>query len=317
MRDAKRPDVNFSVVIPLFNKAPHVRRAIESALEQTLAPHEVIVVDDGSTDDGLAIVRAMADPRIVVLTRSPPGPGGYAARNLAMQQATGDWVAFLDADDLWHPRHLADLAAARDAAAGDVGCLFSGFTIKEEGRDRLYPIDERFIRSGHAITLATFIRGWLATQRCPMWTGAIAIRRDVLRETGDFPAGRAKRGGDKDLWLRCVAHTNAAFAPAATAEFHQDTVNRVTKSTAHAQLPILVETIRDLMPKASAEERKLLRRLLNQEVALYARHAAGAGATVGAEFLRVLFYPEGVRDAAKVIVYAMLAASGLRRPGRN
>jgi len=311
--------VRISVVIPLFNKEPHVRAAIESALAQSLPPLEIIVVDDGSTDRGLAIVEGMADSRLKIFTRSPPGPGGYAARNLGIQHAQGDWIAFLDADDLWRRDHLADLAAAREAAGASdgIGCLFSRFEVKEEGRDRLYRIDESSIVPGRPITLSAFLRGWLATERCPMWTSAIAIRRDVIAKAGDFPAGRARRGGDKDLWLRCMAVTQGAYAPAPSAEFHQDTVNRVTKSAAHAQLPIIIDTIQTLERSASAEERGLLRRLRNQEIRLYARHAAGAGSIVGPKFLAALHYPTGLRDAAAIGVYGAAGLIRSRIPRRG
>ena len=116
----------FSVVMPLYNKGPHVEAAVRSVLSQTVAPLELIVVDDGSTDGGRERVAAIAHPAIRLLTRKTPGPGGYAARNLGITDAEGDWIAFLDADDIWLPDHLAVLAAAikRAPSAGVAATRF-------------------------------------------------------------------------------------------------------------------------------------------------------------------------------------------------
>ena len=306
--------MDVSVVIPLYNKAPHVAAAIRSALDQALSPREVIVVDDGSTDGGLEIARAVDDPRVTVLTRSPPGPGGYAARNLGIERASGEWIAFLDADDLWRPHHLSDMAVAVAACAEPVGCVFTRFEVKQAGRDRVYRVADDILTPGRAMGPAPIVRAWLATKLCPIWTGACAFRRSVLIEAGLFPAGRARRGGDKDLWLRAVARAKTAFAPEVSAEFHQDTVNRVTTSTAHTDLPAIVGTIRSLLPTATPEERRLLRALSNQEIALYARYAAGARMKVGRQFLSGLYLPQGTLEA--VTIMALRVAGPLVAPLR-
>lgn len=308
MTDMRDSPITYSVVIPLYNKGPHVERAVASALAQTEPAHQIVVVDDGSTDGGLEIVRAMTDPRITVLTRSPPGPGGYAARNLGIEHATGSWVAFLDADDVWYPGHLADLTAAIRASDVEVGCAFSHFMVREEGKDRRYRMAEDILRPNAANDLATFLRAWLATERCPMWTGAVAFRRSLLVEAGMFPAGRARRGGDKDLWLRCMLRSPAAFAPAISAEFHQDTVNRVTVNTSHSELPIVCATIAEALPGVAGEERRLLQALSNQEVALYVRYAAKFRTAAGLRFLRRLYLPQGAGWMARMLGYMAIGA---------
>ncbi|MBC7103711.1 MAG: glycosyltransferase family 2 protein, partial [Parvibaculum sp.] len=118
--------VRFSVVIPVHNKVAHVLEAIESVVAQTYAPYEVILVDDASTDGSAERIASVKDDRIRILKRSEPGPGGYAARNLAIKEAKGDWIAFLDADDAWKPDHLEKVAEVIAGADKAVGVIFTG-----------------------------------------------------------------------------------------------------------------------------------------------------------------------------------------------
>src|SRR3546814_15921886 len=79
-------------------KAAHVRAAIESALAQSFPAHEILVIDNGSTDGGRELAAAIGDERIKLLDLAAPGPGGYAGRNIGIRAAGGDWIATLDAD---------------------------------------------------------------------------------------------------------------------------------------------------------------------------------------------------------------------------
>jgi succinoglycan biosynthesis protein ExoO len=293
----------FSVVMPLFNKAPHVAAAVASALNQTLPPMEVIVVDDGSTDGGPELVSEMDDRRLKLLSRSPPGPGGYAARNVGIENARGEWVAFLDADDRWHEDHLQRLAEGISACEGQVSSAFAGVELVFPERRELRPFASRLLAAHRPLELETMLRAWLEMRDCPFWTGAVAIRRDVLIDAGLFPAGRARRGGDKDLWLRAMLRGACVYSGAVTAEFHQVTVNRVSDLTPHTELPIVVETIAAATGSAPPEAGPLLRRLANLEIANYARYSAGRGAPVFARFARRLYYPEGLPTLAKLAAY--------------
>ena len=102
-----------SVVVPLFNKANWIERCVDSALKQTHSNIEIIVVDDGSTDKGAQRVLNIADSRINLLRQNNRGPS--AARNVGIEKASGDFIAFLDADDEWRSRHLE--------------CLLKGFAL--------------------------------------------------------------------------------------------------------------------------------------------------------------------------------------------
>ena len=119
-----------SAIMPIYNGRRFLRGAIESVLAQTLPPCELIVVDDGSTDGSLAelegLLEGTAAPFPIRLLRQAANAGQSASRNLAARQAEGEYLAFLDQDDQWHPQHLELLAASLDAdpAVGWAYCDF-------------------------------------------------------------------------------------------------------------------------------------------------------------------------------------------------
>jgi Glycosyltransferases involved in cell wall biogenesis len=98
-----------SVVIPLYNKENCIRKTLDSVLAQNYQDFEVVVVDDGSKDGSARIVASMNDPRIKLITQNNGGPS--SARNRGIKEAKGDFVAFIDADDIWTSDHLSLFSA--------------------------------------------------------------------------------------------------------------------------------------------------------------------------------------------------------------
>lgn len=268
----------FAIVIPLYNTRPHIERALQSVFAQTDAPAEIFVVDDASTDGGLDEAARHRDRRLTILRRPEPGPGGYAARNMAILRAQSEWIAFLDADDAWMPDHLATIRAAiAQAREPDrTACVFAGYSnIYPDGRREA----DRYTRQvgrGEARTLdlAALLAAWLDLKECPIWTSAAAFRRQALIDAGLFPAGRCVRGGDKDLWLRVARNGPAIAAPGTTAIYHRDATNMVTRKSSTDTRHCLCETIGAMLPGAPEAVRPLLRKLFNQEIYQYALYAA-------------------------------------------
>jgi glycosyltransferase involved in cell wall biosynthesis len=118
-----------SVIVPTYNRARLVERAVRSALAQTLASLEVIVVDDGSTDNTLEVLGVIADPRLRVIEGDHAG--APAARNRGLAVARGEWLLFLDSDDLLGAEHL-DVLLGRGDRSPDVGVVYTGYTIVDE-----------------------------------------------------------------------------------------------------------------------------------------------------------------------------------------
>ncbi len=123
-----------SVVIPAFNAARTIRSAVRSTLSQTAPVLEVIVVDDGSTDATAEVVGAIADPRVRLVSRANGGPS--AARNTGIAAARGEWVAFLDSDDLWLPRYV-ETASAALTAAPNPGFAYTDAYVFHSGRGQV------------------------------------------------------------------------------------------------------------------------------------------------------------------------------------
>ncbi len=131
-----------SVVIPTYNRASTIGRALDSVLNQSVRDIEVLVVDDGSTDATVATVEAVADQRVTLL-RHATNKGAAAARNTGIRAARAPFIAFLDSDDAWLPGKLtAQLAALRAAPAGqDVSCHGVHIHLLDHGVERDQPLE--------------------------------------------------------------------------------------------------------------------------------------------------------------------------------
>ncbi len=207
MPDPVPHDVDVTVVIPLYQMGDAIERTVASALAQTQPPFEVIVVDDGSTDDGPDRVQAVFGDAVRLVRQANAGAG--PARNRGVAEATTRWIAFLDADDLWLPDHLEALAGAvgafpehrvfvsrsravpeRDAVAGQVPAEVERARAESAGR-RPRVID--------------YFAESLVKQR-PFFPTTLLIERALLLESGGFD-GRYRRGQDMELMGRvALAH---------------------------------------------------------------------------------------------------------------
>jgi glycosyltransferase involved in cell wall biosynthesis len=189
----------FSIVMPLWNKRHTIAVTVASALAQTYRDFELIVVDDGSTDGGIDRLAAFSDTRIRKLVQPRAGPG--AARNTGIEAARHDWIAFLDADDIWLPDHLAELDRIRVQfpQAGLIGTSFissdrnGGYRLPARAEERIEAIDylER-VGGGE----------W------PICTSSSAIPKSSYIALGGF--GGAPAAEDAEYWARIALERPAA-----------------------------------------------------------------------------------------------------------
>jgi glycosyltransferase involved in cell wall biosynthesis len=180
-----------SVVIPTRNRWPLLSgTALPSALAQGDVDLEVVVVDDGSTDDTIARLAEVTDQRVRIVRRDRSG-GMAAARNAGIAAARGEWVAFLDDDDLWAPRKLRTQIDA--ALRADADFVYAGVVAVDRasgvvGSLYLPPADELAAKLLHACVI-------------PAGCSNVVVRGDALREVGGFDEG-FRHLADWDLWLR-------------------------------------------------------------------------------------------------------------------
>lgn len=127
-----------SVVIPTYNRAGLIRRAIESVLSQTYENYEIIVVDDGSTDNTKECVQTIGDDRVKYI-KSPVNRGQANARNIGIRRAKGKYIAFQDSDDVWLPEKLEKQMKIMEQAEESVGMVYSMFEYQNAGEQTAVP----------------------------------------------------------------------------------------------------------------------------------------------------------------------------------
>ena len=214
MTDA-RSDLSIVAIIPLYNGARWIEQSIRSVLSQTRKPDEFIVVDDGSTDDGLAIVERLAREHHITLLRKTNG-GQSAARNYAVAHSKSALIALLDQDDLWHPRHLEALVEVFAEHKGPpLGWVYSDFDdIDHDGKmvSRTYvehPRLENPKRHLHSI-----LRQGVIIQ-----PSATLISRTAFEAVGGFDE-RLCGYEDDDLFLRMFREGfDNAYVPYSTSQW--------------------------------------------------------------------------------------------------
>ena len=189
--------VTVSVIIPAFNSRRWIREALDSALNQTSVPIEVIVVDDGSTD-GTSDVLAEYGSRIIVL--SQPNAGVSAARNRGMRAARGDVIAFLDADDVWHPRKL-ELQMRVLVDQPEISVLGTR-AVAWPARESTAAVDDP------VPTVVRFGSDELAIKN-RLTVSSVVVRRSVVEAIGEFDT-TLQGAEDHDYWLRAAEAAGAA-----------------------------------------------------------------------------------------------------------
>lgn len=182
-----------SVVIPTYNRAGLLSRALESVLSQSLPADEIIVVDDASSDNTRDVVEGLKVARLRYF-RHQNRSGAAAARNTGIRASQGLYIAFLDSDDVWRPGWLARHVEVMDQAPPDVGAVYSGFRrIMPEG-PRYIP--DKALKTKEGRLFVPLLRGEYL-----IGTSAVLIRKSVFDEIGLFDTG-FQALEEQDLWLR-------------------------------------------------------------------------------------------------------------------
>jgi glycosyltransferase involved in cell wall biosynthesis len=205
---------SFSVVIPLFNKEKAIAATLASVLRQTRLPDEIIIIDDGSTDNSLRVARQSlaAAPKLPCTFLSQDNAGVSAARNAGARAARSTYIAFLDADDEWLPGYLAEIErlacsfpdaavlTTRNAIRAEDGSIAPARSAVPDGFFGMVERPLHKLRKGPGL----------------IHSSSVAIRRDAWERSGGFPVG-ASQGEDLFLWLKlglteAMAHSSAPLS---------------------------------------------------------------------------------------------------------
>lgn len=202
--------MKISVIIPCHNAGAWIDDALASVSAQTFPAVEVLVIDDASADDSAdrADINEVVNQVIHVSCRN-----AAAARNVGIEQATGDWIAFLDADDLWLPDHLERAVAALEGTS-DVAYLAHNtlqvFSGKGESklveRDTAPPV--RHLTSG--LSDDAFVNWWC--RKAWFFPGSLVAKRDALLETGAFDSTQVRRH-DFEMFFRLIHRRQWTYDP--------------------------------------------------------------------------------------------------------
>ena len=202
MIEQSRPAL-VSVIIPSYNRGDLIGQTLASVLAQTYPHVEIIVADDGSTDDTFAAVARFGD-RVRLLPLPHTGLPA-AARNAAIAEARGEYLAFCDSDDLWYPEKLACQVAALEADSA-AGLACTDALLWHEGEDEPH---DRLLRPGQAVSGQVLER---LLRENFIINSSVLIRREVLEASGLLCEEQQVRGiEDYDLWLRIAAVTGIAY----------------------------------------------------------------------------------------------------------
>lgn len=222
-----------SVIIPLYNKAGSILRAIDSVLVQTMPDFELLVVDDGCTDGSAELAASVADSRVRVI--SQPNAGVSAARNRGVAEARSALVAFLDADDTWEPRFLEVTLKAQLRYPSAVA-WFSDFY--EVGPSRAVPTIGAW---GKARVIRNYPDWFVRHRGNGLFSSSSLVRKDALEACGGFPAG-VRNGEDTDTWFRLSWQGQVVYVGEALARYNVGVVDGLTALTGPTY-PCLCATI--------------------------------------------------------------------------
>jgi glycosyl transferase family 2 len=305
--DASRAPPRFSVIVAAYDVADVIADALESAFAQTLPPHEVIVCDDGSTDD---LDAALEPYRSRIRLLRQPNGGEAAAKNAAARAATGDFLVVLDADDTFEPERLAALAA-HSAARPDLDVLTTDAILEVDGVAvrRCYTDDHRFAVDDQrsAILERNFV------------FGLVAVRRARFLELGGFDES-IRRTTDWDLWVRLILEGGAVGlvdAPLARYRLRRSSLSADRLGMAEGGLRTLEKAAAH--PALTASDRRALARGVEQQrrkVRLAAaRHALAQGTPDARRLSLDVARDRGVdaRSRWKALVAAIAPRAAQRR----
>lgn len=218
----------FSIVIPLYNKARYIEKAIESVLRQTFQDFELIIVNDGSTDDSLEKAAGFDDNRLKIIDQTNAGVS--TARNNGVKQARFEYVAFLDADDWWDERFLEEMKILITQFP-EAGLYGSSYFIVRNGMKTPAQVGVAAdFDAGYIDYFGVYARTFWVPINCSF----VVVKKSVFEQENGFRS-HLKFGEDLDLWIRIALTHKVGYVNKHVAYSNQDaeTANRALGTSRH------------------------------------------------------------------------------------
>jgi len=264
-----------SVVIPLYNKGRYIERALASVFAQTCPPLEIIVVDDGSTDDGPERVLSFSDPTIIFIRQENRGPG--AARNAGLSIAKGMYVTFLDADDEWMPSFLHEGLSLLENESANVTVVCAGYIRYPSKKQSIDEADN--LRDGvYEISEETDINLFREIIRFSTVCFSIMRTEVVRRWGGFFDKYKCTRGEDTNLFIKLILNERIGIIYRPLGVYHTESSNLYGGGHIKPlRLPPYLEDPSDILDACHPNKRQLLNEYLLIRILDYAKQLAHWG----------------------------------------
>jgi len=220
-----------SVVIPLYNKEGTIARTIDSVLSQTISDFELIIAEGPSTDGSSAVVSSYHDPRIVRFTQE--GHGVSAARNQAIQIASAELIAFLDADDQWN-EHFLDTILSLHSHYPNAGLYGTGYAVYS---DNIF-IHNIVCKPAESLRIFdSYFKSYVEEGRPIIITSACAAPKSVLLKVGGFPED-LKIGEDHELFGKIALYYDIAYTPEICSKYYIGSENNADRVNHVLEVPL-------------------------------------------------------------------------------
>jgi len=257
-----------SVIMPCHNAGPWIAEALQTVAAQSFPAHEVIVIDDDSSDDSVAQIERSG---VAVKLLRSNARNAAAARNLGIEAATGHWIALLDSDDIWYPNHLARAASLLESTE-HVAFLSNHDWISLAGVPIAMP--EVFVNKLRAPRSGSSVDDFCRLEDYGFHFGhsTVLYRRSRVREVGMFDVSQQRRH-DIDLWLRVIAGGTWIYDTTKSAAYRHGTPGGISENLLECEYYYL----RALSKNLNRVDSPLLRRSLS----LRARQAMGVACADG------------------------------------
>ncbi len=221
----RNDEIVFSVVIPLYNKERYILNTLNSVFNQNYQNFEIIVINDGSTDNSLKTLKTISDKRLHCFTIKNSGVS--VARNLGIKKSKGAFICLLDADDYWYPNHLDSFVKVIHEFPNEVVFCNNYETLLSKNIKRISKYSYLPLSSGYCI-ITDYFKSSLINSIA--WTSAVCISNSVFKTSNYWFDENIASGQDTDLWVRLGLHFPFVFNKEITAIHNKNISDSLSKS---------------------------------------------------------------------------------------